>query len=145
MTTPPNTVLSSVATTVLRSRVDSRTDADTVVAITRRTYDDLAGVLVPLIGEVGLTALSSRALHLAMRDYPGSQVAGPSEAVDLSDQIHSWLDRQDDNLRIDAASAMISALGGLLVTFIGEPLTMRLVQKAWPEGFPDGSSLETHP
>ena len=37
------------------------------------------------------------------------------------------------NAGIDAAVSIITYLLGLLVTFIGEPLTLRLVRDAWPD------------
>jgi hypothetical protein len=37
------------------------------------------------------------------------------------------------NVAIDAAVAITAHLLGLLVTFIGEPLTVRLVREAWPD------------
>ena len=37
----------------------------------------------------------------------------------------------------DAAVAIIAHLLGLLVTFIGEPLTLRLVGEAWPDALLD--------
>ncbi len=34
---------------------------------------------------------------------------------------------------VEAAVAITAHLLGLLVTFIGEPLTLRLVREAWPD------------
>jgi hypothetical protein len=42
----------------------------------------------------------------------------------------------------DAALAVIAHLLGLLVTFVGEPLTLRLVRNAWPDASLDGYDLE---
>ncbi|HEY3324620.1 MAG TPA: hypothetical protein VGP72_29480 [Planctomycetota bacterium] len=38
--------------------------------------------------------------------------------------------------------ALIAHLLGLLITFIGEPLTLRLVQDVWPQASADGLSFE---
>jgi hypothetical protein len=37
------------------------------------------------------------------------------------------------DVAVDAAVAITAQLLGLLVTFIGEPLTVRLVREAWPD------------
>jgi hypothetical protein len=38
---------------------------------------------------------------------------------------------------------VFATLTGLLVTFIGEPLTARLLRKAWPDAFADANTEET--
>ena len=38
---------------------------------------------------------------------------------------------------IDAAVAIFATFAQLLITLIGEPLTMRYLEKAWPDGFSD--------
>ncbi len=135
MTLPGNADLRQVALRVLTRQAGSA-DAPAVAAAAGRAYDDLAGVLVPLIGQVGVDALTARALHLAQREYPSGRAGDTEQAVAPLTQVSDWLERQQDPaLATDAAAAMLSTLGGLLVTFIGEPLTMRLVQKAWPAGF----------
>lgn len=142
MTLPENADLRPVAMSVLTRRAGSAADAAAVAAAARRAYDDLAVVAVPLIGQVGVDALTARASHLAQRQYSWGQTgekqgAGPFGPVGL------WLERQDPSVAIGAAAEMLSTLGGLLVTFIGQPLTMRLLRKAWPDGFPETSSKET--
>jgi len=141
MTLPENADLRPVAMSVLTRRAGSSADAAVVAAAARRAYDDLAGVVVPLIGQVGVDALTARASHLAQRQYSWGQTeekqgAGPFGHVGL------WLERQDSAVATEAAAEVLSTLGGLLVTFIGQPLTMRLLRKAWPDGFPDVSSQE---
>ena len=37
----------------------------------------------------------------------------------------------------DAAAAMFATFAQLLTALIGEPLTMRYLEKAWPDGFSD--------
>lgn len=122
---------------VIAKRAGPSADAAAVAKAARQAYDDLTGVLVPLIGQVGIEALTTRAMHLAQIDY---QSDNGVEAEKLaSGQIRHWLERQDPATASDAAATMLSALGGLLVTFIGEPLTMRLLRKAWGDGFPDAA------
>ncbi|HVT04093.1 MAG TPA: hypothetical protein VHL58_12050 [Thermoanaerobaculia bacterium] len=136
MTSPENAVLRPVALSVLTRRAGSGADAAAVASTAGRAYEDLAGVLVPLIGQVGFDAVTTRALHLAQREYP-SAPAGGTEQAGAFTQVSFWLKQQDGALAMDAAATMLSTLGALLVTFIGEPLTMRLLRKGWPDGFPE--------
>lgn len=141
MTSPGNEVLRPVAMSVLRRRSVSDADVATVAATTRAAYDDLASVLVPLIGQVGLDAVTSRALHLAEREYPRVKAGGTDQTGAFA-EVSVWLMQQDAGVAMDAAATMLSMVGRLLMTFIGEPLTMRLLRKGWPDGFTDVKTEE---
>lgn len=141
MTSSENAVLRPVAMSVLTRRAGSGAEVAVVAATAGAAYDDLAGVLVPLIGQVGFDAVTKRALYLAQREYPAAP-EGDTGQADGFIQVSFWLKQQDAGVAMDAAATMLSTLGGLLVTFIGEPLTMRLLRKGWPDGFPDVKSEE---
>jgi hypothetical protein len=141
MTSPSNEAIRPVAVRVLRRRAAPNADVASVAATARAVYDDLASVLVPLIGQLGFDAVTSRALHLAAQEYP------PVNAVALDQTgafaaVTAWLMQRDSGAAIDAAATILSTVAQLLVTFIGEPLTMRLLRKGWPDGFPDVKSEE---
>lgn len=138
MTSPENAVLRPVAISVLTSRARSGADVATVAATATAAYDDLADVLVPLIGQLGLDSVTTRALHLAQREYPSVRAEGTDQDGALA-QVTVWLKQQDAD-SMEAAATILSTLGGLLITFIGEPLTMRLLRKAWPDGFTDAKT-----
>lgn len=121
---------------VITRRVGSGADATAVAAAVRRANDDLAVVLVPLISQPGFDALLARALQLAQRQYP-SDHAGEEQDADPFGRISLWVERQDPILATDAAGAMLATFAELLATLIGEPLTMRYLRKAWPDGFSD--------
>lgn len=142
MTLPENADLRPVAMSVLTRRAGSAADAVAVAAAARRAYDDLAVVVVPLIGQVGVEALTARASYLAQQQYSWGQTE-EKQGVGPFGHVRLWLERQDPAVAIEAAAEVLSTLGGLLVTFIGLSLTMRLLRKAWPDGFPDVSSKET--
>jgi hypothetical protein len=88
--------------------------------------------LTRFAGSDGFTSLLRRALTLARADDPlvetvkvkpdGSLEGLEALAVDAT------------NGGPEAAVAITAHLLGLLVTFIGEPLTLRLVRDAWPDG-----------
>jgi hypothetical protein len=141
MTTLGSEVLRQLALKVLARRVGKAAGPEALAAAAQRAYDDLARVSAPLIGQVGVDALTGRALHLAQREYPWlvhtrepEQAAGPFAPVIFS------LERQDPAVATEAAGAVLATFTGLFVTFIGEPLTAGLLRKAWPDAFSDAST-----
>lgn len=136
MTSPETTALQNVVASAITRRAGSGADATAVAAASRRAYDDVAAVLVPLISQAGLDALVARAFHLAQLDYP-SDHAGEEQAAEPFGQVSLWLERQDPPMASDAAAAMFARFAAMLATLIGEPLTTRYLRKAWPDGFAD--------
>ena len=59
-----------LALKVLAQHAGSAAGPGSLAAAARRAYDDLARVAAPLIGQVGVDALTGRALHLTQREYP---------------------------------------------------------------------------
>ena len=108
-------------------------DATAVAAAASRAYDDLAKVLAPVIGDIGVAAMTDRALHLAARQYPWLPAPEPGFADTPFTQVIDTLKRQDPTEATAAAAAVLATILGLLATFIGEPLAARLVQQAWPD------------
>jgi hypothetical protein len=70
MTALENPALRQLALRVLAQHAGSAPGTEALVAAVRRAYDDLARVAAPLIGQVGVDALTGRALHLAQRHTP---------------------------------------------------------------------------
>jgi len=133
-----------LAARVLMHQAGPDADAAALAAAARRAYDELTRVVAPLVGQVGVDALTRRALHLAQREYPWLVHTRESEhAEDRFAQVVFCLERQDPAVAAEAAGAVFATFTELLVTFIGEPLTARLLQKAWPEAFSDASTEET--
>jgi hypothetical protein len=144
MKTLENAALRQLALKVLAQHAGSAAGADGLAAAARRAYDDLARVSAPLIGQAGVDALTGRALHLAQREYPWLLPSRKPEQADAPfAQMILCLERQDPAVATEAAGAVFAAFTGLLVTFIGEPLTARLLRKAWPDAFADAPAEET--
>ena len=82
-------------------------------------------------GADGFTSLLRRSLALARADVPllKSVTLTPDGCLDGIEQ----LDADTTNGAMEASVAVTAHLLGLLVTFIGEPLMLRLVRDAWPE------------
>jgi hypothetical protein len=90
--------------------------------------------LTRFAGADGFTALLRRALALARAEFPSlhsitEKSDGSLEGLEevAADKGNSGADGSN------AAVAITAHLLGLMVTFIGEPLTVRLVCEAWPE------------
>lgn len=125
---------------VITRRVGSSTDASAVAAAARLTHDDLTAILAPLISSAGVQALWGRAFDLAQREYPAEVRRGDgdnSPADEPFARVSFWLERQVPSAATDAAAAMFATFAELLTTLIGESLTTRYLEKAWPDGFSD--------
>ena len=139
-----NAAQRELAQRALARRMGSAAGAEAIAAAAQRAYDDLARTSAPLIGHVGVDALTGRALYLAQRHYPWLMHSRePGQWKGPFDQSVFCLQRQDPAVATDAAGAVLATLTELLVSFIGEPLTVRLLQKAWPDAFSDVSIEET--
>ena len=91
---------------------------------TCRVCEKLRRPLVVLTGTAGFSSLFSRALTLAKHEAPMLsvvQVKGDGSLDGFEGDI------------IDANTVLIAYLLNLLITFIGEPLTMRLLHDVWPQ------------
>lgn len=87
--------------------------------------------LVLLMGRAGFHALLSRAIALARLESPwlrGVEVK-PDGSIDGLEALQSQLSSQEF---LECQIAIAAQLLGLLVTFIGETLTMQITREAWP-------------
>ncbi len=135
-----------LAARVLLHQAGPDADAAALAAAARRAYDDLARVVAPLIGQAGLEALTGRALHLAQQEHQWLlHTREPVQGEGPLSQVMSTLERQDPAVAAEAAGTVFTTFTGLLVTFIGESLTLRLLQKAWPDAFSDAGADQTRP
>jgi hypothetical protein len=138
MTSPETTVLRQRLVRVITRRVGTASGTNAVAAAARLTHDDLTAVLAPLISSAGVQALSGRAFDLAQREYPADERRGGRTPADEPfGEVTLWLERQAPSVATDAAAAMFATFSELLTALIGEPLTTRYLEKAWPDGFSD--------
>ena len=126
--TAETTALRQRMARVITQRAGSSADASDVAAASRRTHEELTAVFAPLISSAGVEALSGRAFDLAQREYPAGEPFG---------EMTQWLERQVSSVATEAAAAMFATFAELLATLIGETLTTRYLEKAWPDGFSD--------
>jgi hypothetical protein len=140
MTPLGNAALRQLALKVLAQHAGPGAPAEALAGAARRAYDDVVRVSAPLIGQAGVDALTGRAVHLAQREYPWLVHTREAEhAEGPFAHVIACLERQDPAVGIEGAGEVFAIFTGLLVTFIGEPLTARLLRKAWPDSFSDGT------
>jgi hypothetical protein len=96
-----------------------------------RVFWRLRVSLVRFAGADGFASLLRRAVALARAEFPALRVVKTN--VDGSLEGIEQLVANADSSAGEAAVAVTAHLLGLLVTFIGEPLTVRLVREAWPD------------
>ena len=89
--------------------------------------------LTKFAGSEGFASLLRRALVLASAEVPSLQSVkvGADGRLEGFEQIVA--DKGAGGAGDEAAVAITAHLLGLLVTFIGEPLTLRLERAAWPD------------
>jgi hypothetical protein len=122
---------------LLAAEATSQSAADPRVPEAVRVCEKLRLSLTRFAGPDGFKALLRRALALARAEVPA--LHGITEKADGSLEGLEQLAAEASDVALDAAVAITAHLLGLLVTFIGEPLTMRLVREAWPDAFRDES------
>jgi hypothetical protein len=96
-----------------------------------RVYEKLRRSLCALAGVAGFRSLASRALVLAKAESPSLSAMQVTE--DGSLQVLGEAESQSDKRQAGESGVILLAqLLGLLHAFIGEALTLRLLQDAWP-------------
>jgi hypothetical protein len=90
---------------------------------TSRVCEKLRRPLVTLTGTAGFASLLSRSLTLAKRQAPALEAVQVNPDGTLQGLIGA---------AIEAQSVLVACLLGLLIIFIGQTLTMRLLHDIWP-------------
>ena len=96
-----------------------------------RVCEKLRISLTRFAGADGFTSLLRRALALARVEVPALQSIDVKPDCSMVGLVE--LAAESRTAATDAAGALTAHLLALLVTFIGEPLTLRLVRDAWPD------------
>ncbi len=96
--------------------------------------------LITLAGVAGFRSLLSRALTLARAEAPC--LSAVEVAADGSVSLGELALQTNKEQASDGGAILIAQLIGLLLTFIGEGLTLRMVQDVWPEAVFDGGVSE---
>jgi len=117
---------------------DNTSDAGVAVAV--QVIDELRMRLVKFAGVDGFRSLLSRALTLAKAEAPSLNTMHVCADGSLEgfDEI---AESQEAGAAGQAGTILVTQLLELLVTFIGEPLTLRMVQDTWADAPMNGANL----
>jgi hypothetical protein len=128
-----------------------------VDSTTLRVYEKLRQSLDAFAGTAAFHSLASRALTMAKSEIPSLRAVQVSEdgalrglghglgqgLSEFGPQIHLDKDRAAEHGAGDAGIALIARLLGLLLIFLGEPITLNLLRTAWPdEAFDERNSAD---
>ena len=97
--------------------------------------------LATLMGNVGFRALLSRALALANAEAPWLRAVhvNADGSYEVLDELATQVDPDEI---VEGCVVLLAQLLGLLVAFIGEDLTLRLVREVWPKLFLDNLDFD---
>jgi hypothetical protein len=119
---------------------DNASDARLHVAV--QVIEELRIHLIKLAGVVGFRSLLSRALTLAKSEVPSLEMV-QIRADGSLEGLEEIAQSQEAGAAEDAGLILVAHLLELLVTFIGQPLTLGLVRDAWPDASIDAGDSRT--
>lgn len=137
MMIPPE--MRDLAQCLLTYEVIAGNASESVEAMTLRVYEKLRQSLGVFAGAAGFYSLASRALALARVEAPSlstAQVSADGSLQGLGDfkpGINIDEQRDGEDQAGDDGAILIARLLGLLLVFLGEALTLRLLRDAWPD------------
>jgi len=126
----PSAAIRAWAQRLLAAEATHQPASDTHGHEVIRVCEKLRVSLTPFVGADGFTVLLRRALALSRAEVPLLQTIKVTAGGQLERMEAAPADSGQER---EAAIAITAHLLGLLVTFIGESLTLRLTRKALPE------------
>jgi hypothetical protein len=110
-----------------------------------RAFERLRTSLTKLAGSAGFAILLGRAVALAIVKDPSLKPLGVGIDGSLTgvDEVRRGLN--GSHVAHHGGEIVLAELLGLLVSFIGEPLTLTLVREAWPNASMDPVANPTAP
>ena len=125
----------------VETRVDTEDqEREPLTETAERILDKLRGHLSRKIGAEGFRTLLARALTLTKAQYPylsavkvaaDGSLSGLHEAAELVEAADAAQDGKAQSVSTEGVAALVAQLLELLVTFIGEELTRRIVTTIW--------------
>ncbi len=132
--TAPGPDIRRVGRRLLDRELDGGVEPDAIAEVAERAAGKLGQHLSRLIGAAGYYALLKRALHLAGREHAFLVPVQPTPTADGGlDGLRAAIQVVDPERARAALVELFSQLVGLLVTFIGQDLTLRTLRQAWPD------------
>jgi hypothetical protein len=133
-----------MASALLAHEVGEQRTSDAVAAGAARACEKLCAHLARIVGETGIRALFDRSLTISTPAFPW--LPPPVDGVSLAARwtaLTSSLAAQPPAAALEGAASVVATLIRLVGRFIGDDLTMRLLQELEPEDAPPGTFKET--
>jgi hypothetical protein len=133
---------------LLTHEADGGETSETVESATHRVYEKLRHSLSVFAGTAGFQSLASRALSLARSEAPSLSAVRVTKDGSLLglDEFERQIDNDEDRAAEHPAGEggiiLIARLLSLLIIFLGEALTLRLLRVTWPGAALYGSNSE---
>lgn len=121
-----------IAARLIGDETKGKKGSDPKVSAAFQVCEKLRPHLATLMGKAGFRAILSRALVVARAEVPWMAAL----EVDADGALEGWgkLEPQVDAKELrEGGVLLVAQLLGLLVAFIGENLTLRLVGDVWPK------------
>ena len=123
--------MQELAKRLIKLEVKANKSRETHISIPILVIEKLRPNLSNIMGNAGFRALLSRAIMLARTEFPWLRTV----QVDTNGTL-GGLDKLDANVSsedfLDGSVGLLAQLLGLLVAFIGESLTLRMMDEIWP-------------
>jgi len=119
-----------LAQQLLTLEAASQSASDTQEHAAVRVCEKLRISLTRFVGAVGFASLMRRSLALARTEFPSLQniTVNPDGALEGLEEFANQASHDGGQASIAIAMHLLR----LLATFVGEPMTLRLVREAWP-------------
>jgi hypothetical protein len=115
--------------------------ADAAETICRKLTPRLAR----LVTFAGCQAILARALHLATTDFPFLNGVRPGLSPEICfDGLGERVQGMELAQAREGLAMLLASVLGLLATFIGDELTLRLVRDVWPDAHPGDTDAAAH-
>jgi hypothetical protein len=130
----PDPALQELARRVMKARLSGSPASGTAVAEAMQgSCGELYRVLETAMGIGGLQALIDRAIQITSRDYPWMADVDAGTADCAMSGLTEAAAHLDARTALQGSAALLANILALLISFIGEDLTLRFVRHAWPK------------
>lgn len=143
MVNPATPAMRNLALWLLAQEASAGKPSEIKMYAAFRVYEKLRRPLSTLAGVTGCRSLISRALTLAKKEAPSLGEVQVKEDGSLEWTGAIELQQCMNEAAKEGGAVLVAQLLGLLVTFIGQTLTVRLVRDLWPDAPFEDMNSET--
>jgi hypothetical protein len=131
-----------LARKLLTQEADGNAPSETDAHAALRTFEKIRLHVAKLVGAAGFQALLARALALAKAEVPWLE-AVRVQADGSLEGFAEAAQQQNADVAAQGSATLLAQLLGLLITFVGNYLTLRLMCDIWPDACQNDSNPGT--